>query len=204
MREREYHLPLKLVTWGSWRKINDSARAILPVIGMHADKTGKSFPGIEKIITKMSGCLDPETVQKGLKCLITNKLLTKEKLGHHNVYYLKNDAIGMGGSFFPMSEYRFTKGWWAKLLPCEKAVFVVLAVKAAIENPDVPEEFIEEAEKEIIHSHGIIQPTKWQKLAGITKPSWYTALSGLCEKRWIGMTENNEYVIYRRSLQEFL
>lgn len=194
---RKYRLPLKLVTWGSWRKINHSARAVLPVIGLHADKNGKSFPGI-KVIIKMSGCQKAHTVHKGLKCLINNKLLRKEKEGRHNVYYLINDAIWMGGSFFPMTEYLFSEGWWAKLLPCEKAVFVVLAIKGAIENPDVPEEFTDEALDEKIHSHGIIQPTKWLRLAGVkSNKSWYNALSGLCEKRWIGITKNNEYVIYR-------
>lgn len=193
---RCYRLPLKLVTWGSWRKINHSARAILPVLGLHADRSGKSFPGIETIM-KMSGCQKARTVRKGLKCLISNKLLTKEKEGRHNVYYLANQAIRMGGSYFPMNEYLFTEGWWAKLLPCEKAVFVVLAVKGAIENPDIPEEFEIEAEEDKIHSHGVIQPAKWLRLTGITKPSWYTALYGLNEKHWIGVAENNGYVIYK-------
>jgi len=120
---------------------------------------------------KMSGCQKAHTVHKGLECLIENKLLSREREGRHNVYNLNKDAIWKGGSYFPMSEYFFTEGWWAKLLPCEKAVFVVLAVKGAIENPDVPEEFIQQAEEEKIQSHGIIQPTKWLRLAGITKPS---------------------------------
>ena len=193
---REYRLPLKLVTWGSWRKINHSARAILPVIGLHADNTGKSFPGI-KVIMKMSGFNKRDPIHTGLKCLLDNKLITKEKRGRHNIYYLINDAIWIGGSFFPMAEYRFIKGWWAGLLPCEKAVFVILAVKGAIKNPDVPEEFTNEALNNQIHSHGNIQVTKWQRLTGLSKQSWYNALSGLCQKRSIGMTKNKEYVIYR-------
>lgn len=193
---RCYRLPLKLVTWGSWRKISHSARAILPVIGLHADRSGKSFPGVETIM-KMSGCHKAETVELGLSSLIENELLTKKKQGRHNVYNICNDAICKGGSYFPMSEYFFTEGWWAKLFPCEKAVFVVLAVKGAIENPDVPEEFEVEALEEKIHSHGIIQPVKWLRLAGISRQSWYNALSGLCKKNWIGTTKNNEYVVYR-------
>jgi len=193
---RCYRLPLKLVTWGSWRKISHSARAILPVIGLHADRSGKSFPGIKKIM-EMSGYYKASTVRKGLRSLMENELLTKGREGRHNAYNLNKDVIWKGGSYFPMAEYLFTKGWWAKLLPCEKAVFIVLAVKGAIENPDVPEEFTEEALDEKIHSHGIIQPTKWLILAGVNKQSWYNALSGLCKKHWIGMTKNNEYVVYR-------
>ena len=141
----------------------------------------------------MSGCQKPHTVHRGLDCLIANNLLKREKEGRHNVYYLLNQAIWLGGSYFPMAEYLFSEGWWAKLFPCEKAVFVVLAVKGAIADPDVPEEF----EEEEIHSHGVIQPAKWLRLAGVSRQSWYNALSGLCEKHWIGMTENKEYAIYR-------
>ena len=193
---RVYRLPLKLVTWGGWRKINHPARAILPVIGLHADKDGRSFPGI-KLISKFSGYKDLRRVRQGICSLIKAGLLKKEKEGRHNVYYLANQAIRMGGSYFPMNEYLFTEGWWAKLLPCEKAVFVVLAVKGVIENPDIPEEFEIEAEEDKIHSHGVIQPAKWLRLTGITKPSWYTALYGLNEKHWIGVAENNGYVIYK-------
>lgn len=146
---------------------------------------------------KMAGFNKRDPVHTGLRSLLHNELLTREKKGRHNVYYLINNAIWMGGSYFPMTEYRFTKGWWADLLPCEKAVFIVLAVKGVIKNPDVPLEFTKEALDDKIHSHGIIQPTKWLRLAGVTKQSWYNALSGLCEKNWIGTTKNSQYVIYK-------
>lgn len=142
---RVYRLPLKLVTWGGWRKINHPARAILPVIGLHADKSGKSFPGI-KLISKLSGYKDLRRVRQGICSLIKAGFLKREKEGRHNVYYLVNDAIWLGGSYFPMNEYLFIKGWWAKLLSCEKAVFVVLAVKGAIADPDTPVEFDDEVE----------------------------------------------------------
>lgn len=196
MAPRCYFIPLKLVSWGGWRKISHSARAILPVIGLHADKSGRSFPGI-KLISKLSGIHKAHNVHKGLKSLIENELLVKEKEGRRNVYYLANQAIVMGGSYFPMAEYLFEEDWWAKLLPCEKAIFVVLAVKASIDDPDVPDEFNEEFEEGKVHAHGVLQPTKWTRLAGISKPSWYSGLYGLNEKHWIGLTENNEYIIYK-------
>ena len=74
MSPRCYFIPLKLVSWGGWRKINHSARAILPVIGLHANKPGRSFPGI-KLISKLSGVHKAHNVHKGLKSLIENELL---------------------------------------------------------------------------------------------------------------------------------
>jgi len=189
---RCYNIPLKLVSRSYWRRINHPARAILPVLGLHADDNGKCWPGI-KLISKLSGYTNFRHIRSGINSLKETGLLVKEKEGRKNIYYLTDKALCMGGSYFPMKEYLFIKNWWGKLLPSEKAVFIVLAVKGAIADPDIPPEFDEEE----VHAHGTIQPIKWLKLTGISRQSWYNALYGLNHKHWIGLAEYNAYVIYK-------
>ncbi len=195
---RCYRLPLKLIARGTWADITHAAKAVLPPIGLHADNNGKAFPGI-RVIQKLSGCADAHTVHSGIHSLISHKCLVKEKEGRHNVYYLINNAIWQGGSYFPMNENFFLYGTWAELFRCEKAVFGVLCVKASILNPDMPPELeMQRNDNDIeVFSFGIIQPMKFRKLAGVSRWSWYKGLRGLDKKNLIATKENNQYVVYK-------
>ena len=182
-----------MITQGKWLRITHSAKAILPVLGVHADDDGKSFPGM-KIIRQLSGCIRPETARAGIRSLVEIDLIEKVRQGRHNVYYLKPPAIWSGGSYYPMSE-EFIKTEWINMFYIEKAVFAVLAVKATIENrndPDFPQGF---AEDEDWFGAGEIQRRKWQRLAGITHRSCDKAIKGLIEKGQIVLREENRYII---------
>jgi len=206
---RIYRLPLRLITQGKWLRISHSAKAVLPAIGIHVDDNSIAFPGM-KIIRQLSGCIRPETARGGIYSLIEWDLIEKKRQGRHNVYYLKPPAIWSGGSYYPMSE-EFIKIEWRSLSYIEKAVFGVLAVKAGMQNPDWPEidpeqydnlptwalKFAEFGNDEGVFGHAIIQKRKWIRLAGISFPSWDTAVKGLFEKGQIVLGEENDYIIHR-------
>ncbi len=203
---RIYRLPLRLITQGKWRAISHAAQAILPAIGLYADKDdGKAFPGI-KIIQKLSGCRTKATVIVGIRSLIKMDLIDKVREGRRNIYFLKPPAIlKIRGSYYPMSE-EFIKTEWINMSYIEKAVFGVLAVKAAIQNPDWPDipltsdlppwaqRFVEFGDDENVFGHGIIQREKWTRLAGVSRQSWVRAIQGLIDKGKIVVTGKIEYI----------
>ncbi len=196
---RIYRLPLNLVTRGKWRDLINTGKAILPVLGLHADDCGVCWPGRE-LISKLSGIKKLEYVDRGLNCLLRMGLMDKRKRSGKNIYTLKENAIRKSGSYFPMAEGRFTSGWWAKLKPCEKAVFVVLAVKGTIVNLDSFDLFPSEYDSNEIQCYGYIRPKRWQELTGFCRKSWYNGLAGLVEDGAIRIGSNNQYMLYKYSI----
>lgn len=206
---RIYRLPLRLITQGKWLRISHSAKAILPILGLHADDSGRAFPGM-KIIRQLSGCIRPETARAGIHSLIEWDLIERLREGRHNVYYLRPPAIWSGGSYYPMSE-EFIKTEWRSLSYIEKAVFGVLAVKAGMQNPDWPDidpeeydnlppwalRYAEFGDDENVFGHAIIQKRKWIRLAGIARCNWDIAINGLFRKGQIVLGEENNYIIHR-------
>ena len=185
-----YRIPLKLFNSGNWANLTPPARAILPVIGVYANEIGRAWPGI-KLISKLSGYKDPRRVRQGIRSLTKAGLIEKEKVGRHNEYYLKGNAIWLGHSYFPIYKDVIEEGYWADLLPCEKAVFFVLATKASISNPEV-----ENAGDPLVHSIGTLKVAKWTRLSGVSRPSFYKGIYGLVNKNWINFYEENQYVVY--------
>lgn len=79
----------------------------------------------------------------------------------------------------------------------EKAVFAVLAVKAAIKNQsdwEFPEGFSEDPDW---FGAGKIQKKKWLRLAGIARSKWDIAIEGLIKKGQIVLREENRYIVCR-------
>lgn len=203
---RIYRLPLRLITQGKWLRITHSAKAILPVLGLHADDSSICFPGV-KLIQKLSGIKSRSTIIEATRSLINLDLIEKNKEGRRNVYILKPPAIWEGASYYPMSE-EFINTEWITLSYIEKAVFGVLAVKAAIENPNVldislrdtnlppwAKRLTEFGDNKGVFGGGIIQKKKWLRLAGVSFPSWDTAIEGLIEKGQIVLSKENDYIV---------
>jgi len=201
---RYYRLPLRLITQGKWLRITHGAKAVLPVLGMHADDNGVCWPGV-KLIQELTDLYHRDTIREATRSLISLDLIEKVRQGRRNVYYLKPPAITVGKSYYPMSE-EFIKTHWKSLSYVEKAVFGVLAVKAAIEDPDWPDvpeginlppwaERLELGDDEDVFGHGEIQKKKWIRLAGVSFPSWNTAIEGLVNKDQIVLSGENDYII---------
>lgn len=185
------------------------ARAVLPVIGVYARESGRAWPGMT-LISKFSGYSDPKRVRLGVRSLRARGLIEKGKAGRHNEYYLKGNALWKAGSYFPVYKEIIKKGLWAGLLPREKAVFPVLAVKAAINSSEVDREDNE-------HGFGIFSPSTMTRLSGVSRNSFYRAIHGLCEKGWIytfsefgerlygespSFYASNGYIVYQEPIRD--
>lgn len=170
--------------------MSHAAKAILPAIGIHADNSSIAYPSI-KVISKLSGIKSKTTIIAAISSLISLNLILKHKTGRRNTYILKPPAIYQGGSYYPMTE-EFIRNRWRDLYHIEKAVFGVLAVKATINKP----ELIIVGDPDIFGA-GYIQKKQFIRLAGISFPSWDTAIIGLVKKEYIVLEGENEYVIYK-------
>lgn len=197
-----YRMPLKLITSYTWAGLNQPAKAILPVIGVYADRSGKAFPGI-KTIAKYAGYKDPRfrKVREGINDLIKNDLVIRKKQGRHYIYYLTDIAIWKKGrSFFPIYKTIILNGLWAKLTPTEKALYIVLGVKAKINDPEV---------LDILQCHAIgniYQVNKYFKFAGISYQSFYNSYFSLRDKNLIEFWEDEDpyhYAIYTQPEENF-
>ncbi len=190
-------------------RITHGAKAVLPVLGMHADDNGVCWPGV-KLIQELTDLYHRDTIREATRSLISLDLIEKVRQGRRNVYYLKPPAITVGKSYYPMSE-EFIKTHWKSLSYVEKAVFAVLAVKAGMQNPDYPDidpdeydnlptwalRLAEVGDDEGVFGHAIIQRKKWERLAGISHRSWDAAIKGLIEKGQIVLSGENHYIIHR-------
>jgi hypothetical protein len=189
-----YRIPLKLINSYLWANINQSAKAILPVIGVHCNKNGISFPSI-KLMAKLAGYKTDRYIQAGINNLIKNVLITKKKEGRHNVYFLTDLALWKPGrSFFPIyKEAMILNYTWAKLTPTEKSLYIVLGEKAKVNDPEVLNLGY--------HAIGNINKVcKYIKYAGIAKQSFYIAYKRLCDK---GVIEFNQDKKYRYGIVNF-
>jgi len=117
-----YRLPLRLINSYTWARLNYPARAILPVIGIYANKNGKAWPGV-KIIAELAGYKDKryKSIRSGMRDLIKNKLVIRNKQGRHYIYYLTDLAIWKPGrSYFPIYKVAMIiSRKWADLTPSE-------------------------------------------------------------------------------------
>ncbi|MBA7516071.1 hypothetical protein ES705_08116 [subsurface metagenome] len=184
--DTHYRLPLKLISSHSWATLGKPARAILPVIGVYANREGKAWPGV-RIIAELAGYKDKRRIRLGMEDLIKNRLVIREKLGRHYIYYLTDLAIWKWGrSFFPIyKEAMILSRRWAGLTPCEKSLYIVLGNKAKKNDPEVLDsEF---------HAIGdIYEPEKYIEWAGISRPSFYSAYYSLNHKDLIDSLDEGE------------
>jgi len=170
-----YRLPLKLINSYTWANLVKSAKAILPILGAYADKDGKAWPGVERI-AGLAGYRDPRyrKIRDGMKDLIKNELVIREKSGRHYNYYLTDLAIWeQGSSYFPIyKEAMIISGKWARLTSSEKSLYPVLGNKAKVNDPD--------AMDTECHAIGnIYDINKYVEWAGISRPGFDSAYQGL-------------------------
>ena len=193
-----YRLPLILINSYVWAGLISPAKAILPILGVYANKEGKAWPGV-KLIARLAGYKDLRRVRSGMNDLIKNNLVIREKPGRHYIYYLADLAIWKRGrSWFPIYKNMILGGIWGNLTASEKALYVVLGSKAKVNDPEI--------EETIWHASGDIRSfKKYYEYAGISRWSFENAYSRLAYKEieegqtliefWSD-TEEREYTIY--------
>jgi len=185
-----YRFPLKLVNSQIWGALNSPAKAVLPVLGVHANQDWVCWPGRKKI-AELAGYYHLEDIDEGLKDLEEKGLILRGKKGRHNFYILRGLAVRIRGSYFPISKFGIYKGYWAKLTASEKGLYPVLGVKARIKDPDVycP-----------AFARGSIARDKrgYREWAGISRRSFERACLGLGEKSLIEFEGDpyDSYYIY--------
>ena len=153
---------------------------------MHCNKNGISFPSI-KLIAKLSGY--KKDISPGINDLIKNVLIIKKKEGRHNVYFFTDLALWKRGrSFFPIYKETMILNYsWGNLTPTEKALYIVLGVKAKVNDPRV-------LDLGYYAIGNINKVCNYIKYAGISKPSFYKAYEGLCNKGYIeNFNEEEKY-----------
>jgi len=187
-----YRLPWKLIKSYTWAGLTKPARAILPIIGVHADKNFKARPGVE-LIAELAGYSDLRyrEIRVGIKDLIKNKLIIREKEGRHHVYYLTDLAIWKPGrSYFPIyKEAMIISRKWADLTPCEKSIYPVFGNKGSINHPDV-------LDSEFHCVGDVYKIWKYCKWAGISRWSFKSACKGLNDKKLMEFEEWEESITY--------
>lgn len=178
-----YRLPYRLIN-PVWPRLSKPATAVLPVLGKFMNKdTREAFPSI-KTLCKFSG-YSAHKVIEGIRCLIYYDLVEKRKTGGikgHNVYKLKGKAVYRSTETYLLFTEKMLDHW-AELKPCEQRVYVILLMKATINEGD--EDFGQRA-------YGEIKVEKLRDLTGITRPSVYSAVWGLWKKSWIDFDDIDE------------
>lgn len=186
-----YRLPMKkMINSYAWANFNKPGKALIPVIGNYQDKhTGACYLA-RKTMAKLAGIKSTKTVGEGLKSLVSERVITKEKGWPCKNYYLTDKAEWEEGTYFPFFRFQIGAGLWARLEPCEKALYVVYAIKGSTKHPDIF------GDPEIYCIGQINSIKKFREWAGITKPAYKKAKEGLIKKSLLWMNDDGTYYIY--------
>lgn len=200
-KDGHYRLPLGLINSYVWAGLGKPTRATLPVVGCYVIQYNIgacSLPrGKMAEYTGYNKFNIGQTIDKALKELVLKYLVIKKKAWRINNYYLTDLSMcGERRSYFPLYKYQIEGGYWAKLKPCEKAVYPVLYVKGSINNPEIvnnPE----------IYCRGQIKKVKdFCKWTGLGYESFQRALKGLEEKSLLDIDSDSNYDLYKLEMMK--
>lgn len=126
----------------NWARISPAARAVLPVVAVHCDEQGRSFPG-EEAIAALSG-RTPKTARQGIRNLAgfpgfdwEYYLTRRGKRGKR--FTLKLPPKGEKGRCFFFYRAIFDGGNWAQLTPAAQSVYPVLRYFSYFDRNEVEE-----------------------------------------------------------------
>jgi len=188
----QYRLPLvKLINSYIWAKLTKSAKAILPVIGVHIDlRSNKGWPGIE-LIAELAGYSDLRCIRSGIEDLISYNLITRQKEGRHYVYHLTDLSFSkLKTGYFPFfKEAMIISRKWAGLTSSEKSLYSVFGNKGTVNNPEIEG-------TDIYAAGNIYEHKKYIEWAGISRWSFKSACRGLERKGLIEFEEEEDFCEY--------
>lgn len=192
-KDGHYRLPLKLINSHVWAGLSKPARTVLLVIGCYVDKYGTCSLSRPEIAVRAGYSNLYQTIDKALKELVVKYLITiKKSKGLSNRYYLTDlSRYEKKKSYFPIYRYQIKRLYWAKLRPCEKALYPVLGLKGTVNNPDI----INSPE---IYCRGQIKKKKdFCKWTGLNYSSFKRTLRGLEEKSLLFIDTDGNYDLFR-------
>lgn len=194
-KDAHYRLPMKkLINSYIWAGLIKPTQATLPVVGCYANQYDNGGCSLSRgKIAEYTGYSNlTQTIDPALKELVIKYLLIKKNAWRINSYYLTDlSRYDERSSFFPLYKYQIEGGYWAKLKPCEKAVYPVLYVKGTINHPEIID-FPE------ICSRGWFKKVKdFCKWTGLNYSSFKRTLRGLEEKSLLDIDSDGNYDLYK-------
>jgi hypothetical protein len=181
-KDSGYYLSMKkMINSYIWANLNKPGKANLPVLGNYQNKrTGAIYPA-RAFMAKLTGIKSTMTIDTGLKSLVNEGAITKKETWRCNEYFLTTrakwiEAIDEGTTYFPLYRYQVEAGYWAKLEPCEKALYPVLFVKGSMEDTEI------EDDPEIECKGYIDEIKKYIEWAGIKRCAYKKVIEGLKAK----------------------
>jgi len=184
----------KLINSYIWAGLKKPTQAVLPVVGCYIDKYG-ACPLNRSEMAERAGYNKfniSQTISKALNELVIKYLVTEKKAWRDNRYYLTDLSIcEERSSFFPLYRHQIRRLYWAKLKPCEKAVYPVLYVKGVINHPEINN-------NPDIYCRGQIKNKKdFCNWTGLNYSSFKRTLRGLEEKSLLVIDSDGNYDLYR-------
>ncbi len=130
-KDSHYRMSMKKVITDkryTWARLNKPGKALLPVMGCYQNKIDRHCNLARKTMAEYVGISAP-TVDRGLKSLVHEGMIIKKKGYRTNNYYLTDkarwiDEEGKDRRTTHFRLYRKDIGYWAKLKPCEKAMYL--------------------------------------------------------------------------------
>jgi hypothetical protein len=172
-----------------WPGMPLSGKSVFPVIAAMADETGKSFPP-ERTIAILSGIAD-KTVRKGVNAIETlipdfSVERYKTQTGKSGKRF-KMAVVKKGDEkVFPFARQLVFNGFWSSLSSSAHALYPVLLYFSGCDHDGIGEAMDEKDigfdEAYAIREYAVlseINMTLFAKMAGLSRPSAYSALAEL-------------------------
>ncbi|MBA7549118.1 hypothetical protein ES705_41591 [subsurface metagenome] len=179
-KDPHYRMSMKkMISTYIWANLNKPGKGLVPVIGNYQNKIDGHCNLARGTMAKFTGIKSTMTIDTGLKSLVNEGVITKKETRRCNEYFLTTrakwfEAIDEGTTYFRL--YRKDVGYWAKLKPCEKAMYPVLFVKGTMEDPEIVDD------PDIICKGYIDEIKKYLDWAGIKRCAYKKVIEGLKAK----------------------
>lgn len=176
----------EIIVDGTWAKLSQSGRAILPVILKHRNKQGIAFPS-QETIGIISG-LSEKAVSCGIKSIKEHTEIEVEE--HYNAkgylkyeYHIPPSIIGFKKEGrIRISNALFDSGCWRMLSSSGKSLYIVLQTLAKLDidaedwEYDNFDEWYPQRKYDIVD---FVSKSQLAKLAGISRPTLDQAIASL-------------------------
>jgi len=186
----------KIINSYIWAGLLKPTQAILPVVGCYINQYDNEECSLLRAkMAEYAGYNKfnlTQTVSKALEEAMFKYLVIEKKAWRNNRYSLTDlSKCEEGKSHFRLYRYQIERGYWAKLKPCEKAVYPVLYVKGDINHPEIKD-------NPEIRCRGKIKKVKdFCKWTGLNYSSFKRTLNGLQNKSLLFFNEDGTYDLHK-------
>jgi len=202
----------KYIESKQWAALPPAAKAIYPVIAIHCNKKGFSYPS-ERTIAILSGRTD-KVVRQGIRYLedyLGDSFKTVKytsKRGKQSNRFILKIPVYQKGETFPFYRWIFESGIWRELKPTAQALYPVMrsfgyyspdAYEEAAEKIETTQTWDMEAYKSREYDLCEADNTVLCEYAGITSRSLNSALKSLEDNFLIENDSDSSWRVYLRT-----